>query len=158
MRRKYNNSEIIKSIENDTTIKLLGKIDTDIAFKRNFDSLLYLFPLIEKIIIEIYKENPLSNIEQYDQGTLRTVCEIIKNDSNDVLNRVTKKTILKYYDNDGLRNKLFHTHKLNEKISIHISTEEYEEIENLLTVVLSELKAIYDSFDVSLIGNIKQIR
>ena len=57
------NSEFIKVFEDDVTIKKIGKIDLETIKDDSFYSLYYKFPLIERIILEIYKAIPGANIE-----------------------------------------------------------------------------------------------
>ena len=68
---------MIDALENDETIKLIGKIDTAAIRKNNIESLYYEFPLIERVVLEIYKLLPLSDVEFYQQGTMRTIMEMI---------------------------------------------------------------------------------
>lgn len=87
----------------------IGQIDYEILDSNDFELLYYLFPLIEKMIIDILKYNVDSDIEIYTQGTYRTLDSVIAKDDNkkhfdDEIIYLLKK----YYGKNGLRNKLFH--------------------------------------------------
>lgn len=90
-------------------INTLGIIDLDILESRTVESLYYLFPLIEKLVIEILKYKLDSNIEFYEQGTYRTLNSILDSEENKkYFNKDLINLIKKYYADDGLRNKLLH--------------------------------------------------
>lgn len=90
-------------------INTIGKIDLNVLESRTEESLYYLFPLIERLVVEILKYKSDSNIEFYEQGTYRTLNSIFESEENkkyfdeDLINLIKK-----YYDEDGLRNKLLH--------------------------------------------------
>lgn len=79
------------------------------------ESLLYLFPLIERIIVEILSLEPNSDIEHYSQGTYRTMNEIL-NKNKDILTELLGYEIYQslcylYIDNNNnksLRNQICH--------------------------------------------------
>ena len=76
---KIKNSEFIKLFESDMTILKVGKIDMEVIYDESFYSLYYKFPLIERLVLEIYKLIPGTNIEMYEQGTMKTINSIINN-------------------------------------------------------------------------------
>ena len=79
---------MIKVFENSDTIALIGNIDIQTLRNNNVETLYYEFPLIERVVLEIYKMLPLSDVEQYTQGTMRTILEIINKDSNKCITKV----------------------------------------------------------------------
>lgn len=90
-------------------VNTIGKIDLNVLESRTEESLYYLFPLIERLVVEILKYKLDSNIEFYGQGTYRTLNSILESEENkkyfdkDLINLIKK-----YYNEDGLRNKLLH--------------------------------------------------
>ena len=70
---KIKSSEYVRVLENNITIDKIGKIDLDVIKDNSFYSLYYKFPLIERIILEIYKVIPGSNVEMYEQGKMKTI-------------------------------------------------------------------------------------
>ena len=158
MKRKNNYSLLINLVESHKTIEIIGKIDVKTTLKRDLDGLLYMFPLIERIVLEIFKENPLSDIEQFKQGTMRTIKEIVEKDCNKTIEDEVKKKIYKYYDENGLRNMIFHARTFGESNNTIIQDNIFDEVQYLLVQVLSKLSRIIDDYDVSAIGNIKKLR
>ena len=89
----------------------IGYLDYEVIDGKYFEVLFYLFPLIEKIIIDILKYSAYSNIELYNQGTYRTLKSIIEKDENQrYFDHELMELLLYYYGEDGLRNELFHYH------------------------------------------------
>ena len=133
---RINYVDLIKGIEDEKTINIIGKIDCESLLETNGDNLLYIFPLIEKMVLEIYKLNPESNVEDYSQGIMKTTNSIFE--SNASLSLIPENLIVlikKYFANDGLRNKLFH---VNESI---VGVEvDYSEINYIIMHLLSILK------------------
>lgn len=74
-RLKYLDS--IKENQNEKTINLVGDIDIDLLNNQIVETLYYAFPLIERLILEIYKQIPDADVEQYEQGTSKTILSII---------------------------------------------------------------------------------
>ena len=85
----------------------------------NIYSLYYIFPLIERIILEIYKLVPGADIEYIEQGIMRTPKSIIESNKYlQVLPENLEEIIKKYYGDDGARNKVFHVSQENEGIEV----------------------------------------
>lgn len=121
----------IKSMENEETQLLFGKIDVDHICKCSLASLYYLFPLIERIIIEIFNMIPESNVEVLNQGTYKSVNEILDCNEN-VLDEWATLQLKEYYANDGARNTIFHN-----KNFFNISFD-FEQIGKLLIYLLEK--------------------
>ena len=153
MSQEINYIEIIKSLENDLTIELIGQIDIGTLENMDGDDLLYIFPLIERMIVEIYKLVPGAIIENNTQGIMKTITQIIKdNESNNVLiiPPELKELIFKYYNDDNsLRNLLFHAHD-------EVITIEYNKVE-IYCIVASLLKILNTRIKQFDIKNLKKI-
>ena len=126
--------DLIKAIQNSNTIKLIGEIDVDLLKSNRVESLNYGFPLIERMILEIYKLVPESDVEHHEQGVMRTPLSIIDNNVK-VLPKNPINIIKKIYGDDGIRNKLFHVK--SEIINIEVS---FDEINYLIMQLLSILR------------------
>lgn len=126
--------DLIKAIQNSNTIKLIGEIDIDLLKSNKIESLNYSFPLIERMVLEIYKLVPESDVEHHGQGIMRTPTSIIDNNIK-VLPQNTINIIKKIYGDDGIRNKLFHVK--SEIINIEVS---FKEINYLIMQLLSILR------------------
>lgn len=126
--------DFIKAIQNSDTINLIGDIDVDLLKLNKIESLNYSFPLIERMILEIYKLVPESDVEHYEQGIMKTPISIIDNNI-EVLPENTINIIKRIYGDDGIRNKLFHVK--SEVINIEVF---FEEINYLIMQLLSILR------------------
>lgn len=131
---KFTYLDFIKAIQNNDTIKLIGDIDVDLLRLNKIESLNYSFPLIERMILEIYKLVPESDVEHYEQGVMKTPISIIDNNI-EFLPENTVNIIKRIYGDDGIRNKLFHVK--SEVINIEVS---FEETNYLIMQLLSILR------------------
>lgn len=131
---KFTYLDFIKAIQNNDTIKLIGDIDVDLLRLNKIESLNYSFPLIERMILEIYKLVPESDVEHYEQGVMKTPISIIDNNI-EVLPENTVNIIKRIYGDDGIRNKLFYVK--SEVINIEVS---FEETNYLIMQLLSILR------------------
>lgn len=90
-------------------VNTIGKVDLIVLEDRTEESLYYLFPLIERLVVEILKYKPDSNIEFYEQGTYRTLNSILEVEENKkYFDKDLVILIKKYYEENGLRNKMLH--------------------------------------------------
>ena len=129
-------TEFIEIYEDVDTISLIGKIDTKFLSQNRIETLYYSFPLIEKMVLEIYKLVPESDIEHYEQGIMRTIIAIIDNNKQlEVLPRYIIEIIEKYFDENGIRNELFHIK--SEKLTVEVN---FNEINFLIMKLLYILK------------------
>ena len=79
---RFTFAQCIKSEQNEDTVKLIGEIDTEMLNRRDLiERLYYALPLVERMILEIFKLVPESDIEYYQQGIMRTPIEIIENNN-----------------------------------------------------------------------------
>lgn len=129
--------DLISAIEDEQTIGIIGKIDKDILNLQIVESLYYMFPLIERMVLEIYKLIPDADVEHYEQGTMKTMLSIIRNNDVDIIPEKTIDILIKYYDDNCLRNELFHVQK--DVIDISVS---FDELSFVIMQLLSILKRL----------------
>ena len=87
----------------------IGDMDANMIEDRTEKSLYYLFPLIERIVVEILKYKPDTDIEFSKQGTYRTLNSILSVDKNaKYFDKDLVALIKQYYSEDGLRNQMLH--------------------------------------------------
>ena len=133
---KFKYTDLIKAIENEKTIKLVGKIDVDILSEYKIENLYYVFPLIERMILELFKLFPNSDVEHYEQGTMKTMISLLeKNDHLEIIPLDVKELIKRYYADECPRNTLFHIKEEEPKLIIS-----FEELNYLIMILLSLLK------------------
>ena len=153
---KIKNSEFIRFFESEITISKIGKIDMEVIEDKSYYSLYYKFPLIERIILEIYRLIPRTNIEQYEQGTMKTINSIINNNKKiNIINPELKKMIDNYFNesDDSPRNVLFHP-RGNETISVTVN---FEEINEIIAKLLGLLNYVIEEYKMSSLPKIKKI-
>lgn len=147
-------ADFIEIYEDTETIRLIGKIDTKFLKQNRIETLYYSFPLIERIVLEIYKLVPEADIEHYEQGIMRTVMAMINNNKQlEVLPRYIIEIIERYFGDDGIRNKLFHIR--NENVTVKVNFREINYLIMKLLVILKKELANYISFDFNKIEYIK---
>lgn len=139
---RFSYVDLISAVEDEETINVIGKIDLDILSSQIVESLYYMFPLIERLVLEIYKLIPGADVEQYEQGTMKTLLSIIKNNKMHVIPDKTIDILVKYYDDDCLRNELFHIQK--DVINISVS---FDELNFVIMQLLSILKRLLKEND-----------
>lgn len=145
--------DLIKAIEDNQTINTVGNIDVDFLSNQIVDTLYYSFPLIERLILEIYKQIPDADVEQYEQGTPKTIISIIDHNSMGIIPQYTKELIYKYYDGDSaIRNQLLHPQK--DIISIKVS---FKEINYIIMQLLNILKKLLNKNDTCYFNEIKYL-
>ena len=143
---KIKNSEFIRFFESETTISKIGKIDMEVIEDKSYYSLYYKFPLIERLVLEIYRSVPGTNIEKYEQGTMKTINSIIK--SNSTLELIPQNIIEKinvYFNekDDSPRNVVFHEWGENEK-KVVVNFEEINYIISNLLALLNHMSKEYN--------------
>ncbi len=140
----------IENQQNDKTIELIGKIDTEVLESNKIQSVYYSFPLIERMVLEIYKLIPESNVEYFDQGTMRTVMQMIEenNNYNDkmIIPQKTLDSIIEIFKEDGIRNKIFHVSEVNVKVEIPLIRIEKMVIIIIMSL-LEVLKGLLEKYD-----------
>ena len=149
---------IISAIESNDTRELIGSIDVDAISKNNVQALFYEFPLIERIVLEIYKLLPLSDVEYYQQGTMRTILEIINKDSHNYFPSNLISILKKYYKENGLRNKLLHVKDDIGTVKIRNDEIDYEELKFAIMQLVSILRDTCNNYTIEKIGTIGIIK
>ena len=135
----------IKYFENDETKRVIGQIDVEILHEEKVECLYYIFPLLEKMILEIFKLVPESDVEYIEQGIMKTPISIIENnDSSKVLPSYIIDIIKKYYKEDGPRNKLLHIG--NAEITVNVSFNELLYLISNLLIILKNKLEEYTNF------------
>ena len=126
----------IKLHQISSVTKIIGEIDIDLLKEETIESLYYVFPLIERIVLEIFKLVPGADIEHLEQGIMKTPMSIVeRNNAIETIPSYILELIEKYYKDDGLRNIILHPDYQTEEISIN-----FTEIIFLLSKILSILK------------------
>ena len=149
---------MINAMQNDDTKSLIGDIDLNAIKKNDVESLFYEFPLIERIVLEIYKLLPLSDVEHYNQGTMRTILEILRKDPNNYFPEQLIKVLQKYYGDFGLRNKLFHITDDIGNVTINRNELDFQELKFSIMQLMSILRNTYGKYSIDKIGNIKTLK
>ena len=143
--------DMIKAIEDESTERIVGKIKTELLNIKAAENLYYIFPLIERMVLEIYKLVPGANIEQYEKRTMKTINSILnQNEELDVIPIELSKIIQNYYKDDGLRNKLFHVTP-GKQVSFQINMDEINYIIMHLLSILKKLDQNYKIENLKLI-------
>lgn len=89
---------------------------------QNATVLLYMFPLIERLVVEILDLSSIVNIESKEQGTIKTVNSLIQQEiTKEILGNQLIEKITKYFKEDGIRNKMMHFDPDNNEIKCHFS-------------------------------------
>lgn len=144
---------LINGLINESNIKVLGKIQVEVLNSQKFESLYYTFPLIERLVLEIYKLIPSSNVEHYDQGTMKTLNSIIDNNDENIISEDLKEKVKKYFDDDGIRNKILHV-KDNDTVSIEVN---FNELAYIIMCLLSIFNRMYNQYSFSNIHKIEHL-
>lgn len=117
----------------------IGDIDVNMIEDRTEKSLYYLFPLIERIVVEILKYKPDTDIEFSKQGTYRTLNSILSSSKNaKYFDNDLLALIKDYYSENGLRNQILH---FRGKDNIEISFVDLLEMK----VIVIKLLKLYKS-------------
>lgn len=136
--------DLINGLINNNTIKIFGRIDLNVLKQQRVESLYYSFPLIEKIILEIYKLIPSSDVEHYEQGTMKTLNSIMNSNNEDIVCEDLKNKIDVYFnENNGIRNIVLH---VKEEIMPTIQVS-FVEIVYIIMCLLSIFNRVYNDYD-----------
>ena len=153
---RIRNSEFIRLFESDISISKIGKIDMSVINDNSFYSLYYKFPLIERLVLEIYKSIPGTNIEMYEQGTMKTINSIIINNKEfDLILPDLNEMIDRYFydSDDSPRNKIFHP-RGTDTIEVKVDFEEINCIIARLLALLNHVSKAYSLVTLNKIGKI----
>lgn len=149
---------IIKAIENNDTESLIGSIDLEVIKKEIIQSLYYELPLIERLVLEICKLLPLSDVECYKQGTMRTPIEMLNKGLDKYLPYKLIDLLHKYFAENGLRNKLFHTVDDIGNVTIKPNELDFQEIKFMIMQLTSILKNKCGKYSVDSLGKIELLK
>lgn len=121
----------------DDEIKsIVGDIDMKILKLKCVENLYYTLPLIERLVLEIYKLEPDADIEYMQQGVMRTPISIIEDNKEiSILPNNVVKIIKEYFSEDGIRNKLFHPKEIRFRIKV-----DFKKIEETVLILIEILK------------------
>lgn len=96
---------------------LIGKENIKLFDEENKMVLLYMFPLIERLIIEILDISTIVNVESKEQGTIKTINSLLQQDIvKKILGDNLFEKISKYFNENGIRNKMMHFDPDNNKV------------------------------------------
>lgn len=103
----------------------------------NMAVLFYMFPLIERLVVEILDITSLVNVETKNQGTIRTINSMLQDkETEKIFGKELHNNLKKYFADDGLRNQLMHYVPETDKIGANVS--EIEEIK-AMALMLAEM-------------------
>ena len=108
------------------------------------------------MVLEIYRSVPGTNIEKYEQGTMKTINSIIK--SNSTLELIPQNIIEKinvYFNekDDSPRNVVFHEWGENEKNVV----VNFEEINYIISNLLALFNHIVKKYNLATLKKIKTL-
>lgn len=110
---------MIRKTKADDKIGDLDVIIFEEYNESNFYILYYLFPLIEKLVIEILKKQNEVDIEFYLQGIFRTPKAILNIEINkQYFEQNEIDNINEIFDENGIRNKILHYNPKNDGLEI----------------------------------------
>lgn len=103
----------------------------------NMAVLFYMFPLIERLVVEILDITSLVNVETKNQGTIRTINSMLQDkETEKIFGKELHDNLKKYFADDGLRNQLMHYVPETDKIGANVS--EIKEIK-AMALMLAEM-------------------
>lgn len=103
----------------------------------NLAVLFYMFPLIERLVVEILDITSLVNVETKNQGTIRTINSMLQDkETEKIFGKELHDNLKKYFADDELRNQLMHYVPETDKIGANVS--EIEEIK-AMALMLAEM-------------------
>lgn len=131
----------MKIYESDVIKKRFGKLNIDVIYSKQEDSLFYIFPLIENIVREICLLTPSYCIKDFYSDSDKTLTSIMENYE---LPKDIKELLNKYFkdansDKITFRNKFFNP---SEEFKDDIN---YDELINLVEKMLVEYEKKYKS-------------
>lgn len=131
----------IRRINEGKLSRYIGIIDVKMFESRDANSLYYLFPLIERTVLEILKVKDESDVEVIRKGNYRTLYSLIEIPENK--KHFSDKEIdeLRYFFKDnGLRNKLMHYS--SELEFLKVSPSEIARVKCISILLLEKLESL----------------
>ena len=122
----------------------------------NMAVLFYMFPLIERLVVEILDITSLVNVETKNQGTIRAINSMLQDkETEKIFGKELHDNLKKYFADDGLRNQLMHYVPETDKIGANVSeikamalmlAEMYEkELKEADSVVIKKIEKISEN-------------
>ncbi len=153
---KIKNSIFISFFENRITISKIGKIDMDVIEDTTYYSLYYKLPLIERLVLEIYKSVPGTNIELFEQGIMKTINSVINNNQSFGLlpSGLIEKINIYFNDkDDSPRNIVFHEWGEDEKELV----VDFEELNYIISSLLAILSYVTEKYKLAKLEKIEKL-
>lgn len=156
MHYTFDYKRLIKYLNDNHNNKIIGNIDLDCIDRMNVEDLMYIFPLIERLVVEIYKLVPGSIVEVNEQGIMKSASQILKDNKdneNYIFPEDLRLLIFKYYDDENsVRNKLFHVQEGPFNISY-----DKEELSYLIFYLLLILNGRIDLYNIDQLKKIERL-
>lgn len=122
----------------------------------NMAVLFYIFPLIERLVVEILDITSLINVETKNQGTIRTINSMLQDkETKKIFGKELYDNLKKYFADDGLRNQLMHYNPKVNKISANIS--DIREIKEMAINLAQLYETKLEETDAVLIKKLEKI-
>mgnify|MGYP001054111231 CR=1 FL=1 len=122
----------------------------------NMAVLFYIFPLIERLVVEILDITSLINVETKNQGTIRTINSMLQDkETKKIFGKELYDNLKKYFADDGLRNQLMHYNPKVNKISANIS--DIREIKEIAINLAQLYETKLEETDAVLIKKLEKI-
>ena len=122
----------------------------------NMAVLFYIFPLIERLVVEILDITSLVNVETKNQGTIRTINSMLQDkETEKIFGKELHDNLKKYFADDGLRNQLMHYNLKVNKISANIS--DIREIKEMAINLAQLYETKLEETDAVLIKKLEKI-
>lgn len=118
--------------------------------------LFYMFPLIERLVVEILDITSLVNVETKNQGTIRTINSMLQDkETENIFGKELHDNLKEYFADNGLRNLLMHYDPKADIIGAYISTvKEIEEMALMLAEIYENKLKETDTIEIKKIEKI----
>lgn len=117
--------------------------------------LYYLFPLLERLLVEIISFSNLINIEHQDQGSIRTINSILIMDEMYSYLPMKELTFLReMYKSEGLRNFMSH---YEENGTFEVAIADINEIKRIIIILCYVYNQEYEKYSLDVIKEIPLI-
>ena len=148
------NIERIRKLNREYLISYVGEIDEQVFQIDDANILYYLFPLIEKTVLEILKLYSFSDVEILRQGIYRTLFSLINQSKNRKhFTEALHQKLELYYSETGLRNTLMHYSPVLDELKIPIV--ELNNVRELSIQLLEKLNRKILSSEISVFEKIE---
>ena len=118
--------------------------------------LFYMFPLIERLVVEVLDITSLVNVETKNQGTIRTINSMLQDkETESIFGKELHDNLKKYFADDGLRNQLMHYVPEIDMIGANVS--EIKEIKEMALMLAEIYEKELEEADSVVIKKIEKI-